>query len=222
MKQTKPSRQTSPALLAATCLLLALPTLSAAQDQGDRHGGGPSKGAGRPAGAGQAPHADVRGGQGGAPGGFRGSSPRQGAAPSAPRARVQAQSQPQVQSGARSARSGSAQAGPSAVYRGYDGTEQRDNRGAGDRRGFGQDFRSQRRYQFGQYQRPSGWYAHSWRNGEILPSLFWAQNYWLNDYWMFGLSPPPYGYVWVRNGPDALLIDRTTGAIVEVIDGVFY
>ena len=55
-----------------------------------------------------------------------------------------------------------------------------------------------------------------------LPPLFWAQDYWLLDYWLFGLSPPPYGYVWVRDGSDALLIDRATGEIEEVIYGAFY
>ena len=72
------------------------------------------------------------------------------------------------------------------------------------------------------YRRPSGWYAHRWTFGEILPSLFWAPNYWLSDYNDFGLMPPPPGTVWVRDGDDALLIDRDSGEIIQVEYSVFY
>ena len=33
---------------------------------------------------------------------------------------------------------------------------------------------------------------------------------------------PPYGYVWVRYGDDALLVDVDTGEILRVVYGVFY
>lgn len=72
------------------------------------------------------------------------------------------------------------------------------------------------------YRRPSGWYAHRWTFGEILPSLFWAPDYWLSDYNDFGLMPPPPGTVWVRDGDDALLIDRDSGEIIQVEYSVFY
>ena len=48
------------------------------------------------------------------------------------------------------------------------------------------------------------------------------RNYWLMDFLMYGLDEPPAGYVWVRYGPDALLIDEYDGEIVEVEYGVFY
>lgn len=72
------------------------------------------------------------------------------------------------------------------------------------------------------YRRPSGWYARRWTFGEILPSLFWAPDYWLSDYYDFGLMPPPPGTVWVRDGNDALLIVRDTGEIIQVEYSVFY
>jgi Ni/Co efflux regulator RcnB len=72
------------------------------------------------------------------------------------------------------------------------------------------------------YRRPSGWYAHHWTYGEILPRLFWAPDYWLNDYVDFDLAPPPPGAVWVRDGDDALLIDQYSGEIIEVEYDVFY
>ena len=50
-----------------------------------------------------------------------------------------------------------------------------------------------RRFHANGYQRPHGWYEHRWVYGEILPSLFWSQNYWLSDYYDYGLSDPPPG-----------------------------
>jgi Ni/Co efflux regulator RcnB len=72
------------------------------------------------------------------------------------------------------------------------------------------------------YRRPGGWYSHRWTYGEILPSLFWAPDYWLSDYNDFGLMSPPPGTVWVRDGNDALLIDRDSGEIIQVEYSVFY
>ena len=72
------------------------------------------------------------------------------------------------------------------------------------------------------YNRPAGWYAQRWTYGQILPSLFWAPDYWINDFNDFGLAPPPPGTVWVRDGSDALLIDRYSGEIIQVDYGVFY
>ncbi|HEX4026319.1 MAG TPA: RcnB family protein [Rhizomicrobium sp.] len=87
---------------------------------------------------------------------------------------------------------------------------------------FHQNFDAQRHFHAGAYRRPQGWYSHHWVFGETLPALFWARDYWLTDYVDFGLPPPPYGAVWVRNGNDALLIDQDTGEIITVEYGVFY
>ncbi len=81
---------------------------------------------------------------------------------------------------------------------------------------------SNQRYHYQAYVEPQGWYAQRWMYGQILPALFWGRNYWLTDYSGFGLIDPPYGYVWVRNGNDALLIDVETGQILSVEYGVFY
>jgi len=72
------------------------------------------------------------------------------------------------------------------------------------------------------YRRPSGWYARRWSYGQILPALFWAPDYWINDFYDYALAPPPPGTVWVRDGDDALLIDRYSGEIIQVDYGVFY
>jgi len=101
-------------------------------------------------------------------------------------------------------------------------------RGPGPRRDFSsarnfhQNFRSPRRFHAPAYRRPPGWYYQRWSFGQILPALFWAQQYWLNDYMAYDLPPPPPGAVWVRYGNDALLIDRYSGEIITVQYGVFY
>jgi Ni/Co efflux regulator RcnB len=84
------------------------------------------------------------------------------------------------------------------------------------------NFNAPRHFRAPGYQRPRGWYAHRWTYGEILPALFWASDFWLNDFGDYGLEPPPPGTVWVRDGNDALLIDQVSGQIIQVDYGVFY
>ncbi len=83
-------------------------------------------------------------------------------------------------------------------------------------------YRAEHRYHWGVYVRPHGWYYRNWVFGQHLPRIFWASNYWITSYWMYGLAIPPEGYVWVRYGDDAILIDRETGEILQVIYGIFY
>ena len=81
---------------------------------------------------------------------------------------------------------------------------------------------AERRYHWEPYRAPYGWYYQQWGYGQYLPTAFWVRDYWLDTYWNFGLIDPPYGYVWVRYGPDALLVDVATGQILSVEYGVFY
>jgi len=37
-----------------------------------------------------------------------------------------------------------------------------------------------------------------------------------------GLDGAPYGYRWVRYGPDLLMVELSTGRIADVIYGAFY
>jgi len=98
-----------------------------------------------------------------------------------------------------------------------------------DNRNHNVDFRayewnrtSQFRYHYRPYYPPHGWYYRQWTYGEVFPTIFWTQNYWLTDYYSFGLDNPPYGYVWVRYGPDALLVNVYNGQILSVEYNVFY
>jgi len=56
----------------------------------------------------------------------------------------------------------------------------------------------------------------------MLPSLFWTRNFWIEPWWSFDLPAPPFGYQWVRVENDALLINSTTGEILQVQYDVFY
>jgi Ni/Co efflux regulator RcnB len=54
----------------------------------------------------------------------------------------------------------------------------------------------------------------------MLPFLFLSSSYYWDHYAIFGL-PQPYGYRWVRYGPDLLLVDTRTGRIRDVRYNVF-
>jgi len=69
---------------------------------------------------------------------------------------------------------------------------------------------------------PEGYAYRRWGRGERLPLLFLAPEYVFLDYAALGLDPPPYGYEWVRYGPDLLLVQLGTGQVVEVVPGAIY
>lgn len=54
-----------------------------------------------------------------------------------------------------------------------------------------------------------------------LPLLFLAAPYYFDDYYQMGLEGPPFGYRWVRYGPDLLLVQIGTGNIADVIYNAF-
>ncbi len=89
-------------------------------------------------------------------------------------------------------------------------------------RDYHRTFNAPRRFRAPYYRRPAGWYDHRWSFGEFLPSAFWARDYWLIDFDIYDLPPPPYGAVWVRVGNDALLVDEESGEIITVAYGIFY
>ncbi len=72
------------------------------------------------------------------------------------------------------------------------------------------------------YRQPAGFYVHRWTFGERLPVGFYARDYWIADFSLYGLMAPWAGYEWVRVGDDALLIDVETGEVVRVEYGLFY
>jgi Ni/Co efflux regulator RcnB len=69
---------------------------------------------------------------------------------------------------------------------------------------------------------PHGYHYRRWHIGWVLPHIFLSNHYYFNDWATLGFGPPPPGYVWVRYGPDLLLVNRHTGRIRDVVYNVFY
>lgn len=114
---------------------------------------------------------------------------------------------------------------PAAVWR-----SQRDDRG------WDPDWRREPRYDWGRYRdtrrsafrlpryyAPYGWdrgYRRFGVGARLAPMLF-AQSYWIDDPWSYRLPDADDPYRWVRYYDDALLVDLDSGAVVDVIHGIF-
>jgi Ni/Co efflux regulator RcnB len=83
-------------------------------------------------------------------------------------------------------------------------------------------FWSQQRYHLRPYRAPYGYYVRDWGFGDLLPRGWFGQDYWIDDFLDYDLPYPPPGYEWVRVGGDALLIDRYSGRIAQVVRGIFW
>jgi len=83
-------------------------------------------------------------------------------------------------------------------------------------------FWSQQRYHLRPYRAPYGYYVRDWGFGDFLPRGWFGNDYWIGDFLDYDLPYPPPGYEWVRVGDDALLVDRFTGRIVQVVRGIFW
>ncbi len=68
---------------------------------------------------------------------------------------------------------------------------------------------------------PRGYSYRRWGIGAILPSVFLAPAFFYTGWASLGLQAPVPGYSWVRNGPDLVLVNLSTGEIEDVIYGVF-
>ena len=90
-----------------------------------------------------------------------------------------------------------------------------------NRKAYQHNYQASRSYHIGPYHPPAGWAPHRWAYGEVLPRAYWAPDYVIADYWLFALDVPPVGYEWVRDGADALLVNTSTGEILQVEYGVF-
>jgi Ni/Co efflux regulator RcnB len=92
----------------------------------------------------------------------------------------------------------------------------------GDVTSYHKNITAERQYHYGNYNAPQGYAYHRYSYGDRLPEGYYAQNFWITSYLNFGLITPPDGYVWVRYGPDAVLIDEDTGEIVQIVYDQFY
>ncbi|KEZ19362.1 putative integral membrane protein [Sphingobium yanoikuyae] len=72
------------------------------------------------------------------------------------------------------------------------------------------------------FRYPHGYRYRRWTVGLFLPAIFFSTAYYYDDYWRMGLGAPPYGYRWIRYGPDMLLVDVRSRRVVDVVYGAFY
>lgn len=86
---------------------------------------------------------------------------------------------------------------------------------------FQRNVHATRHFHAGAYRAPHGYSYRRWTFGERLPSDYFVRDYWITDYSSYALMDPPDGYVWVRYGDDALLINQDSGEIVQVDYDVF-
>ena len=120
----------------------------------------------------------------------------------------------------------------------------RDERGQGYRGAsgpqgrFGPEWRSDRRYDWqgyrnqhrdifriGRYQPPRGYYNYGYRPFQIgvrLDPYFYASNYWIDDPYDYRLPPVWGSYRWIRYYDDVLLVDLSSGQVVDVIRQFFW
>ena len=89
---------------------------------------------------------------------------------------------------------------------------------------FPRTFNIGQRFQWrsGPWRGPQGYYYRPWSYGQRLPFGWFAAQFYINDYYAYDLPVPPYGYEWIRNGPDALLVDISSGEVVESVPSIFY
>ncbi|HEY8574339.1 RcnB family protein [Phenylobacterium sp.] len=91
-----------------------------------------------------------------------------------------------------------------------------------DGRRYPHSYNSRHRYRGHLWRPPSGFYVRLWSFGDVLPRGWYEPDYRIIDWWVYDLPIPPPGYDWVRVGYDALLIDRFTGRVVQVVRFVFW
>ena len=91
-----------------------------------------------------------------------------------------------------------------------------------DRRYYPPVFRAERRFRGPVYRPPIGFYDRSWVFGDVVPRGWYGSQYYIDDWWSYGLPPPPVGYEWTRIGDDAVLVDTFSGRIVQVVYDLFW
>jgi Ni/Co efflux regulator RcnB len=83
-------------------------------------------------------------------------------------------------------------------------------------------FNAPRRFRIGAYRGPPGWSYRRYNVGSSFPLNWLIASIFLDNWSTYGLASPPWGYEWVRSGPDAVLVDVRTGQVLQVEYNVFY
>jgi Ni/Co efflux regulator RcnB len=77
-------------------------------------------------------------------------------------------------------------------------------------------------FRVGVYYDPFGWNYRPYQIGWRLWPSYYSSRYWIDDPWDYRLPYAPPGYVWVRYWDDAILVDRWSGEVVDVIHNFFW
>lgn len=97
------------------------------------------------------------------------------------------------------------------------------NRWRNDRRYDWRDWRGSHRHLFNRhYNGPRGYHYRSVYAGFFLEPLFYGSSYWLDDPYDYRLPPVSWPLRWVHYYNDALLVDITTGEVIDVIQNFFF
>ncbi|HEV2561985.1 MAG TPA: RcnB family protein [Rhizomicrobium sp.] len=65
---------------------------------------------------------------------------------------------------------------------------------------------------------PTGFVGHPhWSRGDRLYRAYWTPRYYVNDWRVYDLRSPPYGYRWVRVNDAYILVSVRTGIILDVV-----
>lgn len=72
------------------------------------------------------------------------------------------------------------------------------------------------------YSAPRGYHYRSVYRGFFLEPFFYGSSYWLEDPYEYRLPPVEWPLRWVRYYDDALLVDVTSGEVLDVIQGFFF
>ena len=82
---------------------------------------------------------------------------------------------------------------------------------------------AQRRYRIARpWIAPRGYAYRRYSLGQRIPASLLVAGFFLTGVSAYGLESAPYGYVWVREGTDAVLVNRYTGEVIQVQYGLFY
>lgn len=68
---------------------------------------------------------------------------------------------------------------------------------------------------------PKGLDYRRFAYGETLPLAFFARAYWIDHYTRYNLGTTFAGTVWVRVGPDALLVNKDSREVLDAQYGLF-
>ncbi|QNM82271.1 RcnB family protein [Sphingomonas sabuli] len=124
---------------------------------------------------------------------------------------------------------------PETAHRGGRDRDARDGRRDGHRPQWRHDWRRDHRYDWHSHRRhnrsrfhlgfyfdPFGWGYQRYNVGWRLWPSYYGNRYWLNDSYQYRLPQAPWPYRWVRYYDDVMLVDTTTGDVVDVIYDFFW